>query len=149
MHEDAFWFFRYFILILQHGPWIYDLDIHSLPVGDQERMGIRGKLGRVVSSTSAPPTTAAKQTRGLSTGEKVGIGVTAGLVGVVFVFVALFDIRYLRRKRRDKAIQNGQEKVERGEGKWSEERIVLESRVEVVFDNEDEGRNEMSLPRRE
>lgn len=56
-------------------------------------------------------------------------------------------------------MQNAVEEVERGTGKGSEERIVLESRVSIVFEeeageseseDEDEGaRNGMSLPRRE
>lgn len=85
-----------------------------------------------------------------------------GALAVACAFLGLLEVCYLRRKRRERAMQNAVEEVERGTGKGSEERIVLESRVSIVFDeeacegeseedeDEDEGpRNGMSLPRRE
>ena len=80
---------------------------------------------------------------------------------IVLVFVAA-EAFYLRRKRRQRSLERAVEEVERGSNKGSEERIVLESRVSIIVevddnegDSEDEeeirgrGRNGMSLPRRE
>ncbi|KAF2794081.1 hypothetical protein K505DRAFT_337233 [Melanomma pulvis-pyrius CBS 109.77] len=107
-------------------------------------------------TTSAPP---GRQTQGLSREAKTGIGVSVGILAFACVFLSLLEVCYLRRKRRERAMQNAVEEVERGTGKGSEERIVLESRVSIVFEeeageseseDEDEGaRNGMSLPRRE
>jgi hypothetical protein len=121
----------------------------------------------------------AANARGLSTNAKIGISVAAGALFLLAVFLALLEVCYFRRKRRERAVLNAIEQVERGGGvdkgsaHESEERIVLESRVSIVFDDggeneedgvedgyegegEDEygddetdgGRNGMSLPRR-
>lgn len=116
----------------------------------------------VASASSSPsiPTPTTQPTGGLDTGAKVGIGIVSGFVGIVLILF-LAEACYLRRKRREKALERAVNEIERGERnltKGSEEIIVLESRVSIVFqdasEDEDEepergrGRNGLSLPRR-
>jgi hypothetical protein len=83
---------------------------------------------------------------------KIGIGVTAGILGLALVFVVILDSCYLRCRRRERAMLNVTEEVERAADKESQDWIVLESRVSIVFEEEvlvaDGARNGMSLPRR-
>ncbi|KAF2005228.1 hypothetical protein P154DRAFT_518759 [Amniculicola lignicola CBS 123094] len=105
-----------------------------------------------------PPAPTAKPTTSLKHEAKIGIGVSIGVFVSALVFVAILDACVLRRRRRERAMQNAVEEVERGGAtfKESRERIVLESRVSIVFDetepedeeDDDGGRNGMSLPRR-
>ncbi|KAF2116649.1 hypothetical protein BDV96DRAFT_630984 [Lophiotrema nucula] len=119
---------------------------------------------------TGPPASTAEASSGLSPQAKIGIGVAGGILGLVLVFALLFDACYLRRKRRERDVQYALNEVEGGTVKESQERIVLESRVSIVFeeeeeeeeegyegeleddaddeDEEDRGRNGMSLPRR-
>jgi hypothetical protein len=108
-----------------------------------------------LTETATPPAPIAAPTDGLSNGAKIGIGVGIGIFGTILAAVAILSTCYLRRRRREKAMLNAIEEVERG-AKESQERIVLESRVSIVFDDgasaaevEDNGRNGLSLPRRE
>lgn len=106
-------------------------------------------------TTSTPPAPTAKQTQSLSPEAKIGIGVGVGILASALGFMAIFCVCYLRRKRREKAVLNAIEEVERATDKGSEERIVLESSVSIIFEDdeleeeEDRGRPGMSLPRRE
>ncbi|CAO2651148.1 Nn.00g094450.m01.CDS01 [Neocucurbitaria sp. VM-36] len=88
----------------------------------------------------------------LSTGAKAGIiaGVSIFFLGV---FLILFELGYLRRKRRERALQRAIEEVERGGGmemrkrvgseqSESKENMVLESRVEIVVVDDDEEEEE-------
>ncbi|KAJ4369069.1 hypothetical protein N0V83_006152 [Neocucurbitaria cava] len=83
----------------------------------------------------------------LSTAAKAGIilGIT---IFFLSVFLILFEFGYLRRKRRERALQRAIEEVERGGGlemrkrivesnemSESKENMVLESRVEIVVDD--------------
>jgi hypothetical protein len=116
------------------------------------------------SPISTPPTQPVDQ---LETGVKIGISVLGGFLGLVLI-VFLLETCYLRRRRQEKAFQRAVDEVERGERaeqalaslKGSEEIVVLESRVSIVFDDvsEDEyeeelergrARNGMSLARRD
>lgn len=86
---------------------------------------------------------------------------SVALVSLALIIVIIFEIVYFRRRRREKAILNAIDQVERAADKGSEERIVLESRVSIVFqedpdeeeydgdgEEEERGRAGMSLPRR-
>jgi hypothetical protein len=112
------------------------------------------------STLSSPPT---KQIRGLSKGTKVGIGVGVGVPLFMIVLMAIFEACYWRGKRRQKAMLRAVEEVEIGtrirQDKGSEERMVLESNISIVFEDtaeeedeeeeaEERGRNGLSLPRR-
>jgi hypothetical protein len=112
-----------------------------------------------MATTSPPPAPAVKPTVDLDTGVKIGIGIAAGVL-VIALLIVVAEACYLRKKRRDRARQRAVDEVERGTDKGSEERIVLESRVSIVFEDEEQeqqeeqeeverGRNGMSLPRRE
>jgi hypothetical protein len=102
-----------------------------------------------------------QQERGLISEAKVSIGVTTGILGSVFVFIVILGACYWRRKQYEKAILNAIEEVERGTSKGgeNEERMVLESRVSIVFheepeegeedEEEERGRQGMSLARRD
>ncbi|KAF2659432.1 hypothetical protein K491DRAFT_712708 [Lophiostoma macrostomum CBS 122681] len=107
------------------------------------------------SSTFIPPVPTAKQTQNLSNDAKIGLGVSLGVLGFALALVVMVDWFYLRRRRQERALVNALQEVERGEFKGSEERMVLESRVSIVFDvdtsdeeEEERGRHGMSLPRR-
>lgn len=90
----------------------------------------------------------------LETGVKIGIGISAGLIGIV-ILIASFETLYLAKRRRKRAMQRAVAEVESGTAKESQERIVLESRVSIIVEQEDQdeederGRNGMSLSRRE
>jgi hypothetical protein len=107
-------------------------------------------------STSTPLASTVTQAHGLSSEAKIAIGVTVGVLAVALVFLGILEGCYLRRKRREAAMKNAVEEVERGANKGSEERIVLESRVSIVVDegifdesgDEEDTRHGMSLPRR-
>lgn len=82
---------------------------------------------------------------GLSTAAKAGI--IAGLsIFSLAIFLILFELGYMRRKRRERALQRAVEEVERGgiemhksgdsDSSESKENMVLESRVEIVVDEE-------------
>jgi hypothetical protein len=111
----------------------------------------------VHSSTSTPLAPTAVPTHGLSLEAKIGIGVTFVVLAFALIFLGMLEECYFRRKRREAAMKNAVEEVERGVDKGSEEMIVLESRLSIVVDDglwdefaDDEGpRNGMSLPRRE
>ncbi|KAF2689366.1 hypothetical protein K458DRAFT_126980 [Lentithecium fluviatile CBS 122367] len=104
--------------------------------------------------TTSPPAPTAQTTNELNIGVKIGIGIAAGVLALALLIVA-FESCYLKLKRRERALQRAVDEVERGTDKGGEERIVLESRVSIVFEDEDQGeehergRNGMSLPRRE
>jgi hypothetical protein len=109
------------------------------------------------TTASSPPAPAAKQTVDLDTGVKIGIAIAAGVL-IIALLIVVFEACYLQRKRRARALQRALDEVERGTDKGSQERIVLESRVSIIFEDEDQegeeeeierGRNGMSLPRRE
>ncbi|KAL1606782.1 hypothetical protein SLS60_004189 [Paraconiothyrium brasiliense] len=122
------------------------------------------------SSPASTPTTAPVDQ--LETGVKIGISILAGFLGLALI-VFFVEACYLRRRRREKALQRAVQEVESGERaeraladlKGSEEIVVLESRVSIVFDDvtdvsdedgDDDGeetgrgrvRNGLSLPRR-
>ncbi|KAF2639175.1 hypothetical protein P280DRAFT_508320 [Massarina eburnea CBS 473.64] len=112
----------------------------------------------VIPTASPVPTT--QPTKQLRTGLKVGIGIAVGLLGVVLILI-IFESCFLRHRRQQKALQRAVDEVERGADKENEERIVesqermvLESRVSIVvedeFDSEEEerGRHGLSLARR-
>ncbi|KAF2257156.1 hypothetical protein BU26DRAFT_499703 [Trematosphaeria pertusa] len=110
-------------------------------------------LAVAVASSTAPSATA-KPNHELPTSAKIGIGAVVGVLGLALFLVA-FEACYLRRRRRTRALERAVEEVERGMDKGSEERIVLESRVSIVFEDDgheeeeqERGRNGMSLPRR-
>lgn len=73
---------------------------------------------------------------------------------VIALLIVMVEACYLRKKRRERALQRAVDEVERGIDKGSHERIVLESRVSIVFEDEEQeeeverGRSGMSLPRR-
>ncbi|KAF2017378.1 hypothetical protein BU24DRAFT_420431 [Aaosphaeria arxii CBS 175.79] len=98
-----------------------------------------------------------RDSEGMSVGVKVGIGLTLGVLASALAFWLIFDSCYLRRKRRERAMMNAVEEVVRADIQESQERIVLESRVSIVFNddtaseevNVDMPRNGMSLPRRD
>lgn len=108
---------------------------------------------------SSPPSS--ESVNGLDTGVKIGIGVVVGIFGAALI-AYLVEIFYLRRRRRERALERAVEEVERGEmstpNKTNDDIRVLESRVSIVFDDvsgsEDEEpergrtRNGLSLPRR-
>lgn len=68
--------------------------------------------------------------------------------------IIIYDARYLKKKRRERAMRNAVQEVDNAGGmRQTEERAVLESRVSIVIEdpNEDDverGRNGLSLPRR-
>jgi hypothetical protein len=109
------------------------------------------------TSTSTALAQTAAPTHGLIPEAKIGIGVTVGVLAFAIIFLGMLEGCYFRRKRREAAMKNAVEEVERGVDKGSEERIVLESRVSIVVDDglwdefeDDEGpRNGMSVSRRE
>ncbi|KAF1962897.1 hypothetical protein CC80DRAFT_588390 [Byssothecium circinans] len=107
---------------------------------------------RVTSSSLSIPT--AQPTKELRTGLKVGIGIAVGLLSVVLILVA-YHTCFLRRRRQERALQRAVDEVERGTDKVNEERVVLESRISIVFEDEydqeeeERGRHGFSLPRRE
>ena len=76
-----------------------------------------------------------------------------GLVAIAIAIFGALEACYWRRKRRERKLKNAVEEVEQGVVKENDERIVLESRVSIVFQEDgwegDGGRNGMSLPRRE
>ncbi|KAF2258732.1 hypothetical protein CC78DRAFT_621570 [Lojkania enalia] len=102
--------------------------------------------------TSVPPDPQVHQNNGLSHEAKLGVGVTVAVLVTCLAFVMIFDACYLKRKRRERDVQYALSEIEGGRGKESQERTVLESRVSIVFDDEESdeesGRNGMSLPRR-
>ncbi|ORY12285.1 hypothetical protein BCR34DRAFT_600680 [Clohesyomyces aquaticus] len=102
------------------------------------------------TATVAPLPSTAKQTKGLSSGAKLGVGASVGVLALAAALVALFDMFYLRRKRLERRVGYARHEVERGTGRESSEHIFLESGVEVICAEEDEdrARNGMSLPRR-
>ncbi|KAJ4298076.1 hypothetical protein N0V90_005975 [Kalmusia sp. IMI 367209] len=123
----------------------------------------------VASTSSMPsllstpiPTSTTAPVEDLETGVKIGIGVVAGFVGIALILI-LIELCYLRRRRQEKALQRAVEEVESREralNKDSEEIVVLESRISIHFDDassdedddteqQERGRNGMSLPRRE
>ncbi|KAJ4356181.1 uncharacterized protein N0V89_004211 [Didymosphaeria variabile] len=91
------------------------------------------------SSPASTPTAAPVDQ--LETGVKIGIGVLAGFLGLILIAV-LVEACYLRRRRREKALQRAVQEVESGERaemalanlKGSEEIVVLESRTAIVYD---------------
>jgi hypothetical protein len=95
----------------------------------------------------------AKAPQGLGNGTKIGIGIAVGVLCLLVLLVAL-EACYMRKKRRERALQRAVDEVESGVDKGSIERIVLESRVSIVFedenqdDEEERGRTGMSLQRR-
>jgi hypothetical protein len=86
-------------------------------------------------NTSAREVPTAKESRSLSLGAKVGMGVGIGLIGLMLAFAAFLTASHWRHKRRERAMLNAIEEIERGGDKGSEERIVLESRISIVFDD--------------
>ncbi|KAF2466019.1 uncharacterized protein BDR25DRAFT_345886 [Lindgomyces ingoldianus] len=115
---------------------------------ESSRSSISSSSVHLATFTPSAPTV--KQTKGLSNEAKVGVGVSVGVLGFVVVFVGVIDACCLRGKRRERGVEYARGEVERGTSKETEEHIVLESRVEVVFADEDEGgRNGISLARRD
>ncbi|KAH7116768.1 hypothetical protein B0J11DRAFT_583481 [Dendryphion nanum] len=104
-----------------------------------------------VPKSQAP---AAKLIDGLSTGAKAGIGLALGILGFALVSIIVYDARFFKKKRRERAMMNAVQEVESaGSMRQNDERVVLESRVSIVIEdpNEDDpevGRNGLSLPRR-
>jgi flagellar biosynthesis/type III secretory pathway M-ring protein FliF/YscJ len=110
------------------------------------------------TSPSAAPSSSS--TVDLDTGIKLGIGIAAGVLIVALLIVAI-EACYLRKKRRERGLQRAIDEVEIGVHKGSEERMVLESRVSIIVEDEgqeeqeedeaevERGRNGMSLPRRD
>lgn len=76
------------------------------------------------------------------------------MLGLALVSIIVYDARFLKKKRRERAMMNAEQEVENaGPMRHTEERVVLESRVSIVIEdpNEDDperGRNGLSLPRR-
>jgi hypothetical protein len=109
-----------------------------------------------LSATASPPAPTAKQTQDLSKEAKIGLEVSLGILALALALLVMVDWFYLRKRRQERALVNAVHEVERGGFKGSEERIVLESRVSIVFDEdstddeeeEERGRHGMSLPRR-
>ncbi|KAH7392764.1 hypothetical protein BKA66DRAFT_547666 [Pyrenochaeta sp. MPI-SDFR-AT-0127] len=91
------------------------------------------------------PETLSTDFAALSTAAKAGI-ITGVSIFFLIIFLILFELGYMRRKRRERALQRAIEEVERGdiemhksgssEGSESKENMVLESRVEIVVDEE-------------
>jgi hypothetical protein len=86
-------------------------------------------------NTSAREVPTAKESRSLSLSAKVGIGVGIGVIGLMLAFAAFLTASHWRHTRRERAMLNAIEEIERGGDKGSEERIVLESRISIVFDD--------------
>jgi len=97
-----------------------------------------------------PPATSTETPRSasqLSTPVKAGI-VTASIVVFLLVLLLVLEHTYLRRKRHERAVERAVERaideVERGTElkrvtkSESEENMVLESRVEIVVENEEQ-----------
>lgn len=100
--------------------------------------------------SSMPPATSTETPRSvsqLSTPVKAGI-VTASIVVFLLVLLLVLEHTYLRRKRHERAVERAVERaideVERGielkrvTKSESEENMVLESRVEIVVENEEQ-----------
>ena len=93
----------------------------------------------------------AQRNQSLSRGAKLGISLSIRFFAITFACVIIFNTYCLRKKRRETAIRYPQQEIDKGRREEMNDRVVLESEVEVVFeeDGEDEGRNEMSLQRRQ
>ena len=118
-----------------------------------ERFPSSAPASPATATASSLPAPAAKPTVDLNTGVKIGIGTAVGVL-VIALLIVMVEACYLRKKRRERALQRAVDEVERGIDKGSHERIVLESRVSIVFEDEEQeeeverGRSGMSLPRR-
>lgn len=93
-----------------------------------------------------PPATSTETPRSasqLSTPVKAGI-VTASIVVFLLVLLLVLEHTYLRRKRHERAVERAIDEVERGTElkrvtkSESEENMVLESRVEIVVESEEQ-----------
>jgi hypothetical protein len=90
-----------------------------------------------LAPSSPPPS----HTTSLSTAAKAGI-ISASIILFLALSFLLLEYTYLRRKRRERSRQRAVEEVERGtelkdaSGTESKENMVLESRVEIVVDEE-------------
>ncbi|KAI4940759.1 hypothetical protein J4E86_010731 [Alternaria arbusti] len=95
----------------------------------------------VSSMLPAPSTETPGSTSQLSTPVKAGI-IAASIVVFLLVLLLVLEYTYLRRKRHDRALQQAIDEVERGTElkriteSESKEKMVLESRVEIVEDDE-------------
>lgn len=110
-------------------------------------------MAPTLTPTPSSPALAQKPKVDLETGVRIGIGISAGVFGIV-ILIASFEAFYLRKWRQKRAMRRAVAEVENGAAKDSRERIVLESRVSIVIEDEEQsdeaerGRNGMSLPRR-
>lgn len=99
---------------------------------------------KITYTPSSPPTPTDPAPR-LSPAAKVGI-ITACIVIFILLFLLTFELAYLRRQRRARAVQQvqcevDQEVVELDDvksGREVKENVVLESRVEIVVGEEEE-----------
>ncbi|KAH7090561.1 hypothetical protein FB567DRAFT_626520 [Paraphoma chrysanthemicola] len=95
---------------------------------------------------SIPSDTSPHATPLLSNAAILGIGIGSAVLFLITLFF-LFGLPYFRRARRGRALQRAIDEVERGiemrktgpsEMSASKENMVLESRVEIIMDEDDE-----------
>ncbi|KAF2740957.1 hypothetical protein EJ04DRAFT_547941 [Polyplosphaeria fusca] len=115
-------------------------------------------------ATSPLSTPSTQQPKGMRPEVKLGIALTIVFLVLLLLVIVIFNALIIRRRRREKDVQHALNEVEENTAKESQERVVLESRVSIVFvDDDTEGeeeeeeeeeergraRNGMSLPRRD
>jgi hypothetical protein len=140
-------------------------------------------MNPLILPLTAPPANTSQSTHGLTAGASIGIGFGVA-VFILTIGILACGVPYIRNRRRIRALQRAVEEVERGiemhkdvshgNNVESKENMVLESRVEIVVDDDEEsergavdrwdgwdaswedendemerGRKGMSLPRRD
>jgi hypothetical protein len=92
----------------------------------------------------APSTHPTQPRSQLATPAKVGI-ITASIIVFFISLLLILEYTHLRRKRHDRALKRAIDEVEQGTelkestASESEENMVLESRVEIVVEEEEQG----------
>ncbi|KAF2197298.1 hypothetical protein GQ43DRAFT_475574 [Delitschia confertaspora ATCC 74209] len=114
-----------------------------------------------LSPTTTPtPSPLNASHHGTSSEAKIGIGISLGLVLFLLTCLGIWDVFYIRRRRKQQRMraenmnlemrrEGAREGLERHPGGIvEEEKIVLESRVEVIFEDvEEEGHEEEGYER--